>query len=69
MKKVGKQVRVKKFILNKKGDVGMPLKFLLQLTSPTLLPHEYSVVTDIVFIVYHHMFKLVGRQYNVGLVS
>ena len=27
---------VKKFILNKTGDVGMPLKFLLQLTSPTL---------------------------------
>ena len=26
MKKGGKQVRVKKFILNKKGDVGMPLK-------------------------------------------
>ena len=61
MKKVGKQVRVKKFILNKKGDVGMPLKFLLQKTSPTLLPHEYSVITDIVFIVYHHMFE-VGRQ-------
>ena len=43
MKKVGKLVRVKKFILNKRGCRDA-IEVLLQLASPTLLPPYFKYV-------------------------